>query len=136
MLLYHQLKSAPDAQRTGRTTWEQLLRDLIASSSIKIVFVLDALDECEPLGDYIELLEFLTNLPPQQNGPFLLVSSQPHVPVWRYFDRLVHTFEIVQDETTNEMQTFIENQINSKKKVHWEESIFCKWCLTLHFWDR
>lgn len=128
MLLYHSLKFDPEAQITEKTTWEKLLRDLIASSSIKVVFVLDGLDECESLGDYIDLLKFLTDLPPQRNGPFFLVSSQPHVPVWKYFDRSVHIFDVVQDETKNEMEAFIETQINSKKAVHWEESIFCMRC--------
>lgn len=129
MQLYHPLKVVPDAQIPGKATWEQLLRDLIvsrSSNSIKIVFVVDALDECETMGDYVDLLKFLTDLPPHQDGPFFLVSSRPHVPVWRYFDRSVHTFDVVQDETTNEMQMFIQNQIKSKKEIHWEDSIFCK----------
>jgi len=126
--LHQTSKSVPDAQITVRKTWEPLLVELIASSPTTIVLVLDALDECRSLDHCTMLLEFLTKFSRKPNGPYLLVSSHPHVSVGRYFDGSVQTFDVIQPETMNEMETFIEHQITSKRKeIRWEKSIFCEW---------
>ncbi|KAG6353533.1 hypothetical protein INS49_005495 [Diaporthe citri] len=127
MQLYQSAKSNPEAQVTMKKAWEPLLKELIASSSTAIVLVLDALDECKLLDDYMTLLEFLSNLPRGPNGPYLLLSSQPHVPVRSYFGGSVQTFDVVQPEPRNDMKNFIDDQIASKsKQVRWEKSVFFK----------
>lgn len=127
MRLYQSSKSNPEAQVTVKKTWGPLFKELIASSSTTIVLVVDALDECKSFDDYMTLLEFLTKLPRGPNGPYLLVSSRPHVPVRRHFDGSIRTFDVVQPETRNDMRSFIDNQITSKsKQVRWEKSVFCE----------
>lgn len=137
MQLYESSKTDPEAQVTVKKTLEPLLQDLIAFGSARIVFVLDALDECESVDHYMRLLEFLHNLPRGINGPYVLVSSQPHVPVGTYFDDSVTTFDVVQPETRNDMKNFIENQIIAKgAQVRWRKSIFCKSCPRPHLCAR
>lgn len=127
MRLYHSSKEVPDAQLTVKSTWEPLLHKLIASSPSTIVFILDALDECDSPGSYKDVLKFLARLPQQPNGPYMLVSSRPHVPVGVYLGASVQTFDVIHPETKNEMKNFIESQINSKMNdKEWEKSIFCE----------
>lgn len=127
MRLYHSSKEVPDAQITVKSTWEPLLHNLIASSPSTIVFVLDALDECDSPASFKDVLKFLAKLLRQPNGPYMLVSSRPHVPVGGYLDASVQTFDVIHPETKNEMKNFIESQINSKRNdKEWERSIFCE----------
>lgn len=95
MKLYESSKSDPEAQVTVRKTWEPLFHELIASNSATIVLVLDALDESDSIDHYMMLLEFLNKVPRGKSGPYVLVSSQPHVPVGDYFDGSVKIFDVV-----------------------------------------
>ena len=126
--LYSQTKKDPDKQPTEKT-WEALLKSLIASSSTPIVFVIDALDECEDQVDYNKLLLFLSGLRRQTSiGLHCLISSRPHVRVEDYFSGSVQMFDVVQPQTKEDMRCFIEGQIKSKREdPHWKRSIFCTW---------
>lgn len=127
--LYKSSESIPDAQLTVRSTWEPLFHELIAShlKTCSLVFVLDALDECQSIGDYEELLEFLRKLPREPKGPYFLVSSRLNVPVVNYFKDHVQAFGVVQHQTEEDMKSFIGAQIALKKKTAKEEnSIFCE----------
>lgn len=127
MQLYESSKSDPEAQVTMRKTWEPLFHELIASSSATIVLILDALDECDSIDHYMMLLEFLNKVPRGTSGPYILVSSQPHVPVGDFFDGSVKTFDVVQSETRNDMRNFIEHQITAKsEQIRWRKGIFCE----------
>ncbi|KAI0843319.1 hypothetical protein F5Y06DRAFT_254644 [Hypoxylon sp. FL0890] len=114
----------PDAEPTPET-WEALLKDLVASSSTPIVFVIDALDECKNAYDYKKFLKFLHEMPWTTGGPYCLISSRPHVPIGEYFDGSVQIFDARQPQTDQDMKCFIETQVALKRdNVIWRNSIF------------
>ncbi|KAI1770215.1 hypothetical protein F4818DRAFT_446510 [Hypoxylon cercidicola] len=104
--LYDQYKAARDVVPTEKNTWEPLLRDLISSAK-PIVFVIDALDECKSKDDSKRLLAFLSNLRQNSSGPYLLVSSRPHINVKGHFEDSIQIFNCVQPQTGEDMTRFI-----------------------------
>ena len=115
-----------DASFSIASTWEPLFKDLIASNNATIIFTIDALDECDSMGQYNRLLRFLGGLPKGPKGPYFLISSRPHVQVGDYFDSPIQ-FDVVTENANCDMRKFITNEINSKNNRTWEKSIFCKW---------
>lgn len=133
--LYSQTKKDPDKLPTEKT-WETLLKSLIASSSTPIVFVIDALDECNKPDDYHRLLDFLNRLPQTSVGLHCLISSRPHVRVGGYFSVSVQMFDVVQPQTKEDMKRFVVDQIESKREnTRWQKSIFCTWHPALNKFD-
>lgn len=128
--LYESSRSIPDVQLTVKGTWELLLQQLIDSrlDVCTVVFVFDALDECETGGDYTDLLQFLHKLPRKSKGPYFLVSSRPHVQVEKYFNSCVQVFDVVQPQTSIDMEFFIEAQLALRRdSVRGGKSIFCEY---------
>jgi hypothetical protein len=133
--LHSQAKKDPDKPPTVKT-WETLLKSLIASSSIPVVFAIDALDECKEQDDYSRLLRFLSGPLQTSVGPHCLISSRPHVKVRDYFSDSVQTFDVVQPQTKEDMTRFIKGQIESRgKDPRWQKSIFCRWHPALNKFD-
>ncbi|KAJ8125069.1 hypothetical protein O1611_g8571 [Lasiodiplodia mahajangana] len=112
-----------DASFTVSSTWEPLLEDLIASSKATIIFIIDALDECDGMGQYNQFLRFLGGLPKTEKGPYFLISSRPHVQVGHYFDAPI-LFDVVNQKADQDMKKFITDEINSKNNKTWGKSVF------------
>ncbi|KAI0423865.1 hypothetical protein F5Y09DRAFT_173588 [Xylaria sp. FL1042] len=112
-----------DESFTITSTWEPLLKELIASSKSTVILVIDALDECESMEQYNRLLRFLGDLSRERNGPYCFISSRLHVRVGDYFDALVQ-FDSAHEEAEHDMKKFITDQIDSKNNSTWAKSIF------------
>ena len=70
--------------------WEEFLRDLLRDDEevSDFVFVIDALDECDPLEEPVDsekLLKFMEGLMQEFTNIQILCSSRQHVPVKNYF---------------------------------------------------
>ncbi|KAI0965843.1 hypothetical protein F4678DRAFT_312854 [Xylaria arbuscula] len=115
----------PDASSSVTSTWEPLLKDLIAFSKSTIIFVIDALDECEDMKEYNRFLRFLGGLPSTPKGPYCLISSRPHVRVRDYFNASIQV-DATNQEAKDDMKKFITDQIDSKNNRTWATSIFFK----------
>ncbi|KAI0514661.1 hypothetical protein F5B22DRAFT_610279 [Xylaria bambusicola] len=109
-----------DTSFTVLSTWEPLLKTLIASSKVKIVLVLDALDECKECDTFLRFIEGLS-MPP--NGPYFIISSRPHVEVKKYSKDAIE-FNPVNPDADQDMKDFIREQIESKNNSTWGNSIF------------
>ncbi|KAI1743019.1 hypothetical protein F4680DRAFT_410812 [Xylaria scruposa] len=114
-----------DASFTVKSTWEPLLKDLIAYSKKKVVFVIDALDECESPKQYNLFLEFLRRLPNTPQGPYCLISARPHVQVRDYFNSLIQ-LDAANEMAKQDMKIFIKDQIDSQNNGTGAKSIFFK----------
>ncbi|KAJ8124011.1 hypothetical protein ONZ43_g172 [Nemania bipapillata] len=124
--VYDTKREDREASFTVKSTWEPLLEKLVDASKSKVVFVIDALDECIETGESRKFLEFVQGLSKKPKGPYFLISSLPHVLVGKYFGSSVE-FEAVHSGAESDMKKFISDQIDSKDNTTWEKSIFCKW---------
>ncbi|KAI0418533.1 hypothetical protein F5X98DRAFT_373681, partial [Xylaria grammica] len=120
---YNNTKGDNDASFTVKSTWEPLLKNLVTSSKDTIIFVIDALDECESMEQYNMFLEFLGGFPHTPKGPYFLISSRPHVEVGDYFKSFVQ-FDAAHQKAKEDMKKFITDQIESKNSGAWATSIF------------
>ncbi|KAI0872757.1 hypothetical protein GGS24DRAFT_502493 [Hypoxylon argillaceum] len=118
-------KRGIDTSFTVKSTWEPLLKDLIACSKATIIFTIDALDECQNMEHYNLFLETLRGLPKTPKGPYYLISSRPHVPITKYFDNFVN-FDATNQKAEQDMEKFIASQIDSNNKGLLTGSIFFK----------
>ncbi|GAW10750.1 hypothetical protein ANO14919_000850 [Xylariales sp. No.14919] len=116
-------KGDNDASFTVKSTWEPLLKNLVTSSKDTIIFVIDALDECESMEQYNMFLEFLGGFPHTPKGPYFLISSRPHVEVGDYFKSFVQ-FDAAHQKAKEDMKKFITDQIESRNSGAWATSIF------------
>ncbi|RWA10773.1 hypothetical protein EKO27_g4331 [Xylaria grammica] len=116
-------KGDNDASFTVKSTWEPLLKNLVTSSKDTIIFVIDALDECESMEQYNMFLEFLGGFPDTPKGPYFLISSRPHVEVGDYFESFVK-FDATHQKAEQDMKKLITDQINSKNSGASAKSIF------------
>lgn len=124
--LYDTLKRDPETQTTTKS-WETLLKDLVSSSPTPIVFIIDALDECNTPADHRRLLKFLNSLREIQGAaPYCLISSRLHVRVTDlYPTNLVRVLSTAHLQMNEDMKRFIADQIDLKKKDdEWKKSIF------------
>ncbi|KAI1131123.1 ankyrin repeat-containing domain protein [Nemania abortiva] len=106
-----------------KKTWGPLLEKLVDSSKSKIIFMIDALDECMNAGQYRGFLRFLGGLSKKPEGPYCLISSRPHVPVGTYFNSSLQ-FEAIHADADSDMRKFITSEIDSKNNATWEKSLF------------
>lgn len=123
-----EFKKNPDTSPND-TTWEVLLTELIAASKTPIVFVIDALDECQTLQDCNKLLDFMYRLRSKgmASGPYCMFSSLPHIKVEDYFENSIQILDAVQPIANKDMERFIDDQIALKKNnARWKKCIFCK----------
>ncbi|KAI1170236.1 hypothetical protein F4777DRAFT_584117 [Nemania sp. FL0916] len=112
-----------DALFTVKSTWKPLLEALVASSKDTLVFLVDALDECESTEQYRLFLQLLRDLPKTPKGPYFLISSRPHVQVRDYFQDCIQ-FDALHEDAEQDMTKFIADRIDSKNDGAWAKSIF------------
>lgn len=114
--------------------WKQLLLDLIPQSSevhdnqTDFVFLVDALDECSTNEDAAQFLELMGEITKCRSNVQFLCSSRQHVPVKRYFPpETLYTVDVVSDKTAQEMEAFIDGEINNRRNVFAGKlnSLFC-----------
>jgi len=108
--------------------WEQLLRELLkcGTDSTKIVFIVDALNECDST-DAERLLEFMSEIMEDCPHVQLLCSSHQHVRVNKWIrTEILHTVDVVADATAEDMKAFINGEIEYLRKKIKEDSIFCE----------
>jgi hypothetical protein len=109
-------------------SWKNLFLSLIGSRECdRLVFVVDALDECLTNADGDEFLRFMANeVMTRFPNVYLLVSSQKHVPVEEVFPASVlYKIEVNSTATKNDMINFIDGEIE-RRRVYSTGSIFCK----------
>ena len=109
-------------------SWERLLGELLSESSNQsIVFVVDALDECESPRDAERLLEFVTEIMENHSNVQLLCSSRQHVRVEMYcLPGILHKVELTVGAATVDMKAFVNGEIFEYLRGKIKDSIFCK----------
>lgn len=118
----------PDSKPTINE-WEVFLHDLIASQRSRIIFVIDALDECRSLSDCRKLLGFLAALRSKPCCPYIFLSSRKHLPVADYFKFDLEMVDLSDNIKLPQVQaditSLIDHTISSKEHdPAWERSIF------------
>jgi hypothetical protein len=112
--------------------WEGLIRDLLKEdgSSSNFVFLIDALDECEPHNDNERLLQFFCDLLKRYPNIRVLCSSRNHVPVQKYFDEeILDELDLISSSPADEIERFICSEIRWREKKlgnRRAESVFCE----------
>jgi hypothetical protein len=101
--LYNRCKDDRSQSPTMKT-WEDLLVTLINSSVAAgpLVFIIDALDECQTRDDWESLLAHLCVLHKQHTGLYFLVLSRPQVTVEKYFADSTRVFHAISPNIVNE----------------------------------
>ena len=110
--------------------WEEFLRDLLKDDgeASDFVFIIDALDECDPVEDPVnseKLLDFMSELMQKFPNIQILCSSRQHVPVKKYFsDEVLYPVDALSAPDV-EIQNFIRSEIDNRRNKQ-QGSVFCK----------
>ncbi|ETS75369.1 hypothetical protein PFICI_12313 [Pestalotiopsis fici W106-1] len=107
---FYQQCTSLDDQKPHTNRWEQLLRDLIIHSKERILFIIDALDECSAKADRRKFLKFVRDM--QQHGVYMILSSRPHAEVDEYFKTSTIRYSVVTTEAKADMEVFINDEIS------------------------
>ncbi|KAI1384900.1 uncharacterized protein F4822DRAFT_433439 [Hypoxylon trugodes] len=102
-----------------RKRLEELLKNLldyVRPTESPIVFVIDALDECESKDDSKKLLAFLKRLQQEVGGVYFFISSRPHINVGGHFKDSIQVFNPVQLQTEKDMEVFIKEPDRFKER--------------------
>ena len=110
--------------------WKELLRDLLRDDEgvSDFVFVIDALDECDPVENPVNserLLDFMRELMQEFPNIQILCSSRQHVPVRKYILEEVYYPVDSLSAPNDEIQDFIGSEIDSRRNKQ-QDSVFCK----------
>ena len=110
--------------------WEEFLRDLLRDDEgvSDFVFVIDALDECDPVEDPVnseKLLDFMRELMQKFPNIQILCSSRQHVPVRKYISEKMYYPVDSLSAPNDEIQYFIRDKIESRRNEQ-QGSVFCK----------
>lgn len=109
---YQQCESEHD-RKPYIKRWEQLLEKLIIYNKIqrgnRLLFIVDALDECSVKADRRKFLKFVLAM--EQHGLYLILSSRPHTEVEEIFTKSIIRYSVVTAEAKRDMEAFIDDQI-------------------------
>jgi hypothetical protein len=120
--------------------WKDLLGELVDSHP-RVIFVIDALDECSDDGQAANFLQFMSKFFESRQNVDLFCSSRHHILVDNFFKDGLLTVNAASDRGKDDMENFINGKIADRKSCHGQTSwsIFCKPCrdllcrLTDHF---
>lgn len=115
-------------QRATTKNWEQLLRDLLSESSklSNVVFVVDALDECDRPEDVVLLLKFMSEIMSNHSNVQLICSSHQHVRVDQNLTVGLHKVDLTTSASAEDMKAFVNGEIEYLRGEIKEKSIFCE----------
>ncbi|KAJ4421533.1 hypothetical protein N0V82_003671 [Gnomoniopsis sp. IMI 355080] len=128
------LRKFPDiTSKTLQNQWNTLLRQPLAKAAMTgllasstLVFVVDALDECEDQKDATSLIELILQLEPfPQIRLRFLLTSRPELPIQRRFKRAsenahkdVFLHEVPTDVVGHDIQVYLEFELRKLREDH------------------
>jgi hypothetical protein len=107
--------------------WEKLLRTLLREgpSQSQVVFLVDALDECD-ISEAEHLLEFMKEIMTAHQNVQLICSSHQQVRVREYMGaEILHEIEVTAKVTEPEIRVYIRDELEHRRKGV-NDSIFCE----------
>jgi hypothetical protein len=107
--------------------WQVLLGDLVDLYP-RVIFVVDALDECSEDGEAANFLQFMSKFLEERQNVTLFCSSRHHILVNNFFKDGLLTVNAASVRGEVDMENFINGKLADRKSWYGQTSwsIFCK----------